>query len=217
MSKPRVSVVILAYNQENYIRQTLEGAVNQSTSFPYEIWVHDDASTDGTPEIIKEFQARYPHMIKPWLQTENQYQQGVKPLTKFIYPQLTSDYVAFCEGDDYWVSPHKLSEQVAFLDQHPDYGLCAHGVKVIFEEGVPVKENFYTVPRSGSFSFDFLDEMKNHFVSTPTLMARRTLVQEAPKNKTQVSGDIYLMLYLLSRGKGYYFEDQWVVKRRNTG
>lgn len=217
LNKARVSVLILAYNHENYIRQSLDGALNQQTNFSYDIWVHDDASTDGTQAILKEYQARYPDKIKLVLQETNVFQRGIKPLTTFIYPKLTSDYVAYCEGDDYWVDPTKLQKQVDFLDAHPDYSLCAHDVEVVFEEGVPTKEEFYQKPKTGNFTFEFWEEFKQHFVATPTLMARREIIQALPVNNNNVSGDIFGILFLLSRGKGYYMEEKFVVKRRNLG
>jgi len=215
--RPKVSVLILAYNHEKYLRETLEGAVNQVTNFPFEIHVHDDASTDGTVGIIKEFQARYPERIKPLFQKENQFSQNIKPLTKFIYPNLKSEYIAFCEGDDYWTDPDKLNKQVSFLDEHVEYSFCGHDVQMKYEEGMKVKERFYNKPKEGSFSFTFLEELENHFVATPTLVARREHVVSAPVSRNLVSADLYMLLYLLSRGKGYYMADKMVVKRRNKG
>ncbi|PTM02219.1 MAG: hypothetical protein DA405_13075 [Bacteroidetes bacterium] len=217
MSNPKVSVLILAYNQEKYIRETLQGAVMQETDFLYDIYVHDDASTDSTPEIIKEFQVRYPHLIKPYLQKDNQFSKGVKPLTTFIYPLLKCDYVAFCEGDDYWIDPQKLSKQVAVLDANRNYSFCGHDVKMKYEEGMEVKKNFYIKPQEGSFRFNFLDEFLNHFVATPTILVRLEHLLSLPKNDNLVSGDLYSLLYFLSRDDGYYLADKMVVKCRNLG
>lgn len=120
-----VSVCVLSYNHEKYLRDCLEGIVMQRTTFPIEAWVHDDASTDKSQEIIKEYQQRYPEIIKPILQTENQYSKKEGSiLAMHLYPKCTGKYVALCEGDDYWIDPNKLQKQVDYMESHPDVGLC---------------------------------------------------------------------------------------------
>ena len=86
----------------------------QKTTFPIEIIIHDDASTDGTAKIVKEYADKYPDLIVPILQTENQYSQGIKPSQNFVFPRARGKYIAFCEGDDYWTDPYKLQKQVDF-------------------------------------------------------------------------------------------------------
>lgn len=211
----KVSVLILAFNHEAYIRETLEGVIYQETNFPFDVYIHDDASTDRTQDVIREYQGKYPNLVKTIFQKENQFSQGIQPLTKFIYPKLISDYVAFCEGDDYWKDPLKLQKQVDFMDIHPEYSVCSHDVQMKFEDGVPIKERFYNKPSEGSFSFTFLDAFLNHFVATPTILVRRALVQRMPVTNNLVSGDIYAVLYFLSNGNGYFMEERMVVKRRN--
>lgn len=122
----RVSVFCMAYNHEKYIRSALEGFVNQKTDFDYEVIVHDDASTDGTADIIREYAAKYPHIIKPIFQTENQYSKGRDICMEFMIPVSTGKYIAVCEGDDFWTDEQKLQLQVDFLDQNPDYAACVH-------------------------------------------------------------------------------------------
>lgn len=214
---PRVSVVVLTCNHELYIHETLEGIVTQQTNFPFEVIVHDDASSDRTPDIIKEYQKKYPHLIKPIFQTENQWFKGVNPISTYIFPHVSGEYIAFCEGDDYWTDPSKLQKQVDFMDHHPDYTFCSHDVHMKYEDGVNVKEVFYTKPAVGSFSFTFLDEFMNHFLATATLLVRRKVAMDMPVTNNMISVEIYSMLYFLSRGNGYYMEDKMVVKRRNPG
>lgn len=217
MKNSLVSVLILAYNHEKYIDETLKGVVEQKTNFNFECYVHDDASTDSTPQIIKSYAQKYPDIIKPYLQKENQFSKGVKPLTKFIYPQLKSKYVAYCEGDDYWTDELKLSKQVEFLEDNPQYSFCCHDVNMKYEQGVSKKETFYQKPADGNFNVKFIDEFLNHFIATPTIVAKRDLIVNVPVNNNLVSGDIYTLLYLLSHADGYYMQDKMVVKRRNLG
>lgn len=124
-----VSVVCFAYNHELYIKDALEGFVSQETSFRYQVIVHDDASTDKTADIIREYALKYPDIIKPIFQTINQHSINGGILTNYIFPKLKGKYVAICEGDDYWIDKRKLEKQFLFLESHPDYSLVVCSVK----------------------------------------------------------------------------------------
>ena len=138
-SRPLVTIQCTAYNQEKYIRDALEGFVMQETTFPFEAIVHDDASTDRTADIIREYAENYPHIIKPIYQTENQYSKGKDGhMWKDIDDAISSysKYIAYCEGDDYWTKPYKLQKQVDFMEAHPDVTLCFHNAMYHFEKGI---------------------------------------------------------------------------------
>lgn len=122
----KVSVYCMAFNHEKYIRNALDGFLNQKTTFDFEVLVHDDASTDGTAQIVMEYANAYPDIIKPIIQTENQYSKGINIFSTFVYPQMKGQYIAPCEADDYWCDENKLQEQVDFLDSHLDYSACVH-------------------------------------------------------------------------------------------
>lgn len=128
-----VSVMVLAYNQEKFIRKALESIVMQKTSFSFEIVVHDDASTDKTADIIREFQSKYPKLIVTIFQKENQYSKGVSIAKEYIIPILKGKYIALCEGDDYWLSVNKLEEEVNFLENNPEYIAIGSNVVVVDE------------------------------------------------------------------------------------
>ena len=132
-----VSVICLAYNHEKYIRQTLEGFISQKTNFPFEVIIHDDASTDGTADIIRTYTGQYPDIIHPIFQEENQHSKHIK-ISRTIIPDCVSGkYVAFCEGDDYWIDPLKLQKQYDFMESHPDYSMCVCPSKwVNMESGI---------------------------------------------------------------------------------
>lgn len=119
-----VSIICNAYNQEKYIKDALDGFVMQETSFPYEVLIHDDASTDGTADVIREYEKMYPQIIKPIYQKENQYSKHLGIISKIQKERVTGKYVAMCEGDDYWTDPHKLQKQFDFMENNPDYTLC---------------------------------------------------------------------------------------------
>ena len=125
---PLVSICCLTYNQKDYIRQCLDGLLMQQTSFDTEIIIHDDASTDGTDQIIRQYATQYPDRLFPSFETVNQYSNGYKGrmAVTFTYPKAKGKYIAYCEGDDYWTDPLKLQRQVDFMESHPDYAVCFH-------------------------------------------------------------------------------------------
>src|SRR3972149_8846841 len=125
-SKPLVSVCCITYNHEAYIRNSIEGFLMQITTFPIEIIIHDDASIDNTSDIIREYEIKYPEIIKAIYQTENQWSKGIKPSPTYVWPRARGKYIALCEGDDYWTDPHKLQKQVDFMENHQEYSLCSH-------------------------------------------------------------------------------------------
>lgn len=127
MEKPLVSINCITYNHEAYIRECLNGLLMQRTTFPFEVLVHDDASTDNTQAIILEYKEKYPTIIKPYFQKENQYSKGKGFIgLKINFERAKGKYIAICEGDDYWTDPLKLQKQVDFLESNPNFGFCTH-------------------------------------------------------------------------------------------
>lgn len=124
---PLVSIDCTTYNHENFIRDAIEGFLMQKTTFPVEILIHDDASTDKTASIVREYEEKYPHLIKPIYQTENQYSKRDGSIGRIQRGRARGKYVALCEGDDYWTDPLKLQKQVDFLENNKDYILTVGG------------------------------------------------------------------------------------------
>lgn len=128
---PLVSISCISFNQAQYIGKCIEGFLDQVVDFSVEILLHDDASTDGTAEIILDYAKRYPHLIKPLLQKENQFKKGVRCIhAVFNFSRSKGVFIATCEGDDYWIDESKLSQQVRFLQQHSDYTMSCHDTYV---------------------------------------------------------------------------------------
>ena len=135
MENPIVSICCLTYNHAPFIRKALDGFLMQepptgvSADEPwFEILIHDDASTDGTDAIIKEYAAKYPDIIFPLYEEINQYTHGGKGnMDLFNYNRVRGKYIAYCEGDDYWIDAHKLQKQVDFMECHLEYSICTHG------------------------------------------------------------------------------------------
>ena len=124
-----VSVFLSTYNHVQYIEQCLKSILDQETNFDYEIVIHDDASTDGTTDILRKYELRYPDKIKLIVQKENQYHIGVNNLIyKYVIPNIRGKYVAYVDGDDYWCDVKKLQKQFDYMEAHPNCSMCVHNV-----------------------------------------------------------------------------------------
>ena len=134
MDEILVTVICTAFNQEGYIRKALDGLLMQKTNFLYEVIVHDDASTDRTPSIIREYAEKYPHIIVPILQKENQFSKGVWITNDLLLPMARGKYIAMCEGDDFWTDPNKLQMQADIMETYPECSVCVHSVQGISED-----------------------------------------------------------------------------------
>lgn len=129
-----VSIICDCYNHEKYIRACLDGFVMQECNFLFEVLVHDDASTDNSASIIKEYEEKYPNIIKPIYQTINQYSSGGNIWGNFQFPRANGKYIAICEGDDYWTDPLKLQKQVVFLEENPDFAIVSSKAQILHED-----------------------------------------------------------------------------------
>lgn len=216
MKEPLVSICCITYNHAPYIRQCLEGFLIQKTTFPFEILIHDDASTDGTADIIREYEARYPHLIKPIYQVENQYSKGIEILSTYNYSRAKGKYIALCEGDDYWTDPLKLQKQVHIMETHPTLALCTHNFNVL--ENFDGKEKF--VDRTG-YMKDFFYGLKKYFRYWPTqpltaLFRKDCLPCQNEVQEYSYYRDNHLFYYILKKGKGFYISDKMGVYRKHS-
>ena len=135
MSDIQVSILTMVYNQAQYIRQALDSFLSQKTDFEYEILIHDDHSTDGTVDIIREYESRYPGKIRSVLQEENKYTKGEHLITKYLVPLARGKYYAICECDDYWCDDTKLQKQYDALEAHPECSMAAHKKQDCTDDG----------------------------------------------------------------------------------
>ena len=140
-TEPLVSIDCITYNHEAYIRDALEGFLMQKTDFTFEVLIHDDASTDQTANIIRKYEKKYPDIIKPIYQKDNQYSKGIQISRQFQYPRARGKYIAICEGDDYWIDPYKLQKQVDFLEAHHDYGFIHCNFDKLYEKTGKIVHN----------------------------------------------------------------------------
>ena len=139
-SRPFISISCITFNHEKFIRNALDGILMQETTFPVEILIHDDASTDNTSKIIQEYERKYPDIINPIYQSENQYSKNIRIGPNFQYPRVKGKYYAPCEGDDYWIDPYKLQKQVDFLEANLEYVICGHDRRRVDEHNQVILE-----------------------------------------------------------------------------
>jgi glycosyltransferase involved in cell wall biosynthesis len=183
-----VSILCLTYNHEKYISQAIDGFLSQMTRFHFEILVHDDASTDKTADIIREYAKQHPAVIRPILQDDNLFsREGFIGITKTLLNQASGKYIAFCEGDDYWHDPLKLQKQVDAIEADEDISLVTSDADVIHQRtGRLVKSVFHrtgNVPKpDADITFDLLTR-KYIFVTATFLMRLsdfRRIIDECP-------------------------------------
>lgn len=211
-----VTVRCLTYNQEGFIRQCLEGFVMQRTNFRFEATVHDDASTDGTAAIIREYAEKYPDIIKPLYETENQYSKHDGSLSRIMDAHTHGKYIALCEGDDYWTDPLKLQKQVDFMEAHPECSLTYHACKNVFEDGCTDVRAF---GEEVSETCSLKKLMKYPFQTSSVLFRKEVLIDNALYKKAIatgcLSGDEILFLTAYRMGTIRGVNEQMSVYRRH--
>lgn len=205
-----VSIQCLAYNHAPYIRQCLDGFVMQKTNFRFEAIIHDDASTDGTQDIIREYEQKYPDIIKPIYQKENQYSKGIPGyITDLISSKCKGKYIALCEGDDYWTDPLKLQKQVDFLEDHPDFVICSHDYIKYYQNCQSFANNTYyhklfaNFPQNEYIEYT-LDNFFERWWTQPLTYVYRNghYLDKIPRQKYKYFRDSVLAYYILKEGKG---------------
>ena len=211
-----VSVCCLVFNHEPFLRECFEGFLMQKTTFPIEILVHDDASTDHSADIIREYTTKYPDLFKPVYQTENQYSKGVNVFAENLM-RSKGRYIAICEGDDYWTDPLKLQKQVDFLEANSDFSLCFHRVMIWKQNESVLVDDFITkeVPQETNI----YELAKGNYIHTPSVVFRRNQdVLDTFKKMTNIMvGDFPLWLLNAQYGKIYKYSDCMAVYRYGSG
>ena len=219
-----VSVFCLAYNEEEYIAHALESILSQKTDFRFEILCHDDASTDSTAQIIKKYANKYPDIIRPIFQKDNQIGngKGMNVLYNYLYPLAKGKYIAYCDGDDYWTDNNKLQKQVDFLENNPSYTLCLHNYYFLYDDS-----NRLELAPCGRKDKDLSTENMiiwgNHIPQIGAALFYKDLAANRPELYQKIGGtngskrfisDMPLYIYLSKVGKVKYFSTPMSVWRR---
>lgn len=217
---PLVSIKCLVYNHGPYLRQCLDGFIMQKTNFDFEVIVHDDASTDNSADIIREYADKYPDIIKPIYETENQYSKKDGSLTKIMNAAIhpNAKYIASCEGDDYWIDSNKLQKQVDFLEYNQEYVMCSHKYYSYSQNKGEMLSIIRPVNVEDSCSYSLMDLINGKWLFHPlTVMYRRSAFNITEYLKYKMSYDVILFYHILKSGKGYLFNDIMATYRIHDG
>ena len=228
MDEIMVSIICNTYNHERYIADALDGFIMQKTNFKYEVLVHDDASTDRTADIIREYEKKYPDIIKPVYQTVNQHTNGIRgTIGRIQYGRAKGKYAALCEGDDFWTDENKLQRQFDAMESNPDCSLCVVKVEETDENGIK-NGNIYpenAIPTgilspeqiikllTGKKSYPF--QTSGYFIKTEM---RLSMINDPPEfRRVAKVGDVPLMMYAITKGSVYYIDEPMSCYRRHPG
>jgi len=212
MKIPLLSVCLITYNHEKFIRQALDGIIMQKVNFSWELIIADDFSTDKTRDIILEYKEKHHDFIKLIFQKKN-----VGPAINFI--ELISDpiskYIAYLEGDDYWTDSLKLQKQVDFLEANPDYALCFHHVSILKTDG-NIVDDFITKVPADYEKIETLARLGN-YINSPSVVFRNVIKEFPFEFELSPMGDFFLYMMLAEQGKLKYLEEKMAVYRQDVG
>lgn len=203
---PIVSIKCLTYNQQDYIRDALDSFLSQRTSFPFEIVVHDDASTDETANIIRSYAKKYPKIIVPIIEIENQYSKKNGILNQIVNSKLRGKYIAYCEGDDYWTDSGKIQRQFELMESNPDVDICAHTVQKVDANSGKICGYIQPSLHDCIFSAEDVIMGGGGFVGTNSLFFRRDILYNEPRFRKMLEIDYTLQVEGALRGGMLYMD-----------
>lgn len=221
MEKIKVSIISFAYNHEKFIGEAIESFVSQKTNFAFEVIIHDDASKDSTASIISYYEKKYPDTIKPIYQKVNQASQEKGRVTKICLKAAKGEYIAICEGDDYWTDPLKLQKQVDLLTRNPKMAFVHTDYDYLNEESKICIRDFHkknSQNKNEKYSFTEIFE-HTHIRTLTTLYRTENLLEcsdiiKFSNSQGWVGGDLQIFLYLASHYEVGYIPTSTGVYRR---
>lgn len=210
-----VSVICCAYNQEKYIEEALAGFVMQETSFAFEVLVSDDASPDGTADIIRKYEKEYPEIIRPVYFEENQYSKGKSPYFT-LWNMAQGKYIALCEGDDYWTSKDKLQKQFDALENHPECDMCAHSALMVRASDRKTISVIEPRKDDGILTMEEVILGGGNFMATNSLFYRAELLRNPARFVAKYCIDYAVQMHGAMRGGIYYLHEIMSAYRRGS-
>lgn len=216
--EPLVSIKCLTYNHRPYIEDAIKSFLSQVTDFPIEVWIHDDASTDGTDEIVKHYCETYPRIVKAICQTENQYSKGER-VGVLLSKRCRGEYVALCEGDDYWLGTDKLAKQLYAMQRHPNADLCVHpGVMLDVKNNITYKR-YWHGNEEKVIDVEPIASSLSQFSPTASYFFKRDAYDNMPSwffNARSIPFGDYFVETIVGKNGVIYIPDFLCVYRRNV-
>lgn len=202
-----VSIECNAYNHEDFIAEALDSMLMQKADFAFEILIHDDASTDRTADIIRSYEQKYPDIVKPIYQTENQYSQNL-PFEVYNSERGLGKYIAICEGDDYWTDPEKLQKQVDYMEAHPECSMCVHAAEKVSSETKKRVASVRPSNKNKIFSVEEVIEGGGELFATNSIMYSREKIPGMPEFYLNATIGDYPVVILGALSGTFYYMDQ---------
>lgn len=204
--KTDITIFCLTYNHVGYIKDALEGFLNQKTQYNYDIFVYDDASTDGTSEILREYKDKYPDLFKIYISERNLYKVADREaiMMNLYRKYIQGKYVAWCEGDDYWIDSNKLQMQVQYMEAHPECSMTAHG-SVWLDCQINEKKNYLPFNEERDLTAEEIILQPTGNLSTASLVMRREIFMRDDRYPRCGVMDRPLQMYALCHGKIHFF------------
>lgn len=207
----KVTIYCITYNHVDVISKALDSFLMQKTNFKYQILVHDDCSTDGTVDILKKYEKEYPDVFTMLYEEKNQYQQG-NELYYIMEPYIKGDYVAICEGDDYWIDENKLQKQYDFMEVHKDVSICVHRANHVSYES----DQSFVTPRNMNentyVSIDDVISLGGGYFPTCSFFYRNSCEFSPRRWGAAITGDYCWIIQMAMQGKVYLMSDIMAVK-----
>ncbi|KKR22181.1 MAG: hypothetical protein UT50_C0001G0093 [Candidatus Moranbacteria bacterium GW2011_GWA2_39_41] len=207
----KVSIICVTFNQEKYIKQALESFVGQKTNFDFEVVIGDDCSTDKTADIIRQFEEKYPHIIRPIFREKN---IGTTKNFFDIFSRANGEYISICDGDDFFTNDNKLQKQVDFLEVNRDFSMCFHPARWFFENNEEPDSIYPDIKNGADFTVERL--LEENFINTNSVMYRRQSYVDLPKENI-LPGDWFIHLYHAKFGKIGFINRVMSAYRRHSG
>ena len=215
--KVYISCVCLTFNQKDYIRDTIDSFLAQETEYRFEIIIHDDVSTDGTRDILLEYKNKYPSIIKLVLQDENQYSQG-KRIAPLAVEHADGEYIALCEGDDFWIDKHKLQKQIVELENNKNINLVISKAISLYPDGTTCDFCDLGNERKVIPFEECILGPKKDFFPTASFFLRKKIFDELPDwfYTDAPVGDYYIQLFAAKYNGVIYLPEATTVYRRDA-
>lgn len=210
----KVSVFMITYNHQEYIEQAIEGVLMQDTNFNFELIISNDNSTDNTDKIIKDIIKNHPKSSKiRYINRESNL--GMINNTIYTLKDCKGEFIAICEGDDYWIDNKKLQKQIEFLENNSEYVLSFHKVKLLEPDGKIIDDNITILPSS----YNTIEDLAKfgNYMHTPSIVFRNINIEFPIQFKLSPAGDFFIQMLISEYGKIHYIEDEMAIYRNGVG